>query len=238
MSSLLVDLNNDGLADILYWRFDRHSEENEGQILLSDGTTSIQNWSRIDLPAGPFGFALNKYNHAVTGDLDNDGYMDVVVSVTRGSPYYAAAYLQILINDGTGTLVDRTEQLLPLQPKAEQDHGEVNLYLRDLDSDGDLDIFHSTGNDSFDGYATLYPPQIILNRLPDRLEIMEDLHKPPAMPLSGSGWGGNNPIPIKLVPINLDEEGCLDLISATTAWSWYDRTEYYLYTQINTVCEF
>ena len=30
------------------------------------------------------------------------------------------------------------------QPRAATHHGEGNIYLRDFDNDGDLDIFHST----------------------------------------------------------------------------------------------
>ena len=104
MSSLLADLNNDGFDDIIFWNFnDRWNFDlnpEEGFILLSNGTKEIQNWKKIPVPLAHSASIKTKYNHAVSGDLNNDGFMDVAVGITRANPYYEGAYVQILINDG------------------------------------------------------------------------------------------------------------------------------------------
>ena len=112
--------------------------------MLSNGTSNIGEWELKILPPGPFGTNHNKYNHADWGDLNGDGYMDIVVAVTRDVPYYEGAYIQILINDTNGNFIDATENNFQDQIRKASHHGEGNIYLRDFDLDGDLDIFHST----------------------------------------------------------------------------------------------
>ena len=70
------------------------------------------------MPTGPsFGENHNKYSHAASGDFNNDGYMDIVVAVTRDDPYYEGAYIQVLINDGSGELIDETSSRFSNQPR-------------------------------------------------------------------------------------------------------------------------
>ena len=162
MSSLMVDINNDEYDDLIFWNFDnrRNFENNphEGFIVLSNGTSNIIEWELKALPPGPFGVNHNKYNHADWGDLNNDGFMDVVVAVTRDIPYYEGAYLQILLNDTNGNLIDVTESNFQNQIREATHHGEGNIYLRDFDLDGDLDIFHSTRD-----YTEINGAHIVIN---------------------------------------------------------------------------
>ena len=235
MSSLLADLNNDSYDDIIFWNFDNRSSwsnADEGYILLSNNSKDIESWERLSLPIGPFGFDKNKYNHAAYGDLNNDGYIDVVVSITRDLPYYEGAYIQILINNGSGKLIDETESRFELQPRSERHHGEGNLYLRDMNLDGNIDIIHSTRdydsgfhgahiaiNDGFGNFTSLENSD-----LPDKPD---------------SGFN-NYDLLMKSLPINIDNEGCLDFISVTDAgWENSDReTSNYLFTVVNINCSF
>ena len=235
MSSLLADLNNDSYDDIIFWNFDNRSSwsnADEGYILLSNNSKDIESWERLSLPIGPFGFDKNKYNHAAYGDLNNDGYIDVVVSITRDLPYYEGAYIQILINNGSGKLIDETESRFALQPRSERHHGEGNLYLRDMNLDGNIDIIHSTRdydsgfhgahiaiNDGFGNFTSLENSD-----LPDKPD---------------SGFN-NYDLLMKSLPINIDNEGCLDFISVTDAgWENSDReTSNYLFTVVNINCSF
>lgn len=233
MSSLVVDLNNDKYDDLVFWNFDNRqhwSDAHEGYILLSDQTSNIENWKKIILPTGPFGENHNKYNHAAAGDLNNDGFMDVVVAVTRDNPYYEGAYIQVLINDGFGTLIDETSSRFPNQSRENNHHGEGNIYLRDMNNDNFMDIVHSTRDYSSgyhgahialnDGYGNFN--SIPNGDLPDRPD---------------NGYNQYDML-MKGLPINADNSSCLDLISVTDV-GWGDANEdtrNYLFTLINLEC--
>ena len=233
MSSLVVDLNNDKYDDLVFWNFDNRqhwSDANEGYILLSDQTSKIENWNKIILPTGPFGENHNKYNHAASNDLNNDGFMDVVVAVTRDNPYYVGAYIQVLINDGSGTLIDETSSRFSNQSRENNHHGEGNIYLRDMNNDNFVDIVHSTRDYSsgFHGaHIALNDGFGNFNSMPNR-----DLPDRP-----DNGYNQYDML-MKGLPINADNSSCLDLISATDI-GWGDANEdtrNYLFTLINLEC--
>ena len=235
MSSLLTDLNNDSYDDILFWNFDNRSswsDADEGYILLSNNTSNIESWSKVSLPIGPFGYDRNKYNHAASGDINNDGYIDVVVSITRDLPYYEGAYIQVLINDGQGLLKDMTETNFIDQPRSQTHHGEGNIYLRDMNLDGSLDIIHST-RDYSSGY---HGAHIAINDGNGNFNSIIN-HDLPNKPNSGYN---NYDFLMKSLPINIDNEACIDFISVTDA-GWEnstDETSNYLFTVLNTACNF
>ena len=235
MASLMSDLNNDGYDDLIFWNFDNRNlnvNPEEGFILLSNNSSNLSSWTQISLPTGPFGVNHNKYNHAASGDLNNDGYIDVVVAITKDQPYYEGAYLQILINTGEGILEDKTSIQFDNQPRENTHHGEGNVYLRDMNSDGHIDIIHSTR----DFGSGLHGAHIALNDgLGNFTSIEED--KLPSRPDSCCN---NDDSLMKGLPINADNEACLDLISTTdVGWgNWQNQTENYLFTIINKSCEF
>ncbi len=235
MSSLVEDLNNDSYADLLFWNFDNRSlfdtQPEEGTILLSNNSSDISSWTKLDLPKGPFEINHNKYNHAAAGDINGDGFKDVVVAITRDEPYYQGAYIQILINDQTGFLIDETSSRFLEQARAENHHGEGNIYLRDIDNDGDLDIFHSTR----DFESSVGGAHIAINDGQGNFISNESIL--PARPLSNLGWSTAGGL-MKGLPINLDKKGCLDLISTSDSWSSNSSTNNYLFTILNTNCSF
>jgi hypothetical protein len=61
------------------------------------------------------------YNDADSGDINGDGFEDIVIGSTRGSPYYAGRHVQILISNGDGTFVDETSTRFSYQPRSELD---------------------------------------------------------------------------------------------------------------------
>ena len=232
MSSLVIDLNNDEYDDLIFWNFDnRNLEVNpaEGFALVSDGSQNILDWSLIELPVGPFGLNRNKYNHAAAHDLDQDGNMDIVVAITRDEPYYEGAYLQILMGDGSGSLTDESTSRFSNQIREAQHHGEGNLYLRDFDADGDIDIFHSTR----DYQSQINGSHIALNDGSGFFQSIEDTVFP-KRPVPNEFF--SNRTIAKGVPINLDNEGCLDLIAASDIWDTPDMTSNYLYLLVSKSC--
>ena len=82
---------------------------------------------------------------------NNDGFADIAMAITRDEPYYEGAYIQILINDGTGKLIDETSSKFSNQPRTNNHHGEGNIYTKDMNNDGNIDIIHST-RDYASGY--------------------------------------------------------------------------------------
>lgn len=238
MSSLVEDLNNDGFDDLIFWNMDDRQnwqDTHEGHILLSNNSSEIQNWENIALPVGPFGDNKNKFNHAVSGDFNNDGFMDVAIAITRGLPdYYEGAYIQILINDTTGKLVDETASRFPInnQVRFDKHHGEGNIYARDMNNDGFLDIIHSTR----DWQSDFNGSHIILNDGYGNFSsvLNSDL---PERPYRG-GW--NQPkVLMKGMPINADNSECLDLISVTdSGFEDTNDTRNYLFTIMSLTCKY
>ena len=235
MSSLLVDLNNDSFDDIVFWNFDNRSSwsnNDEGYILLSNNSSNIQSWSKISLPIGPFGFDRNKYNHAASGDINNDGFHDVVVSITRDQPYYEGSYIQILINNGLGELIDMTDTKFSNQPRSDIHHGESNIYLKDMNLDGNLDIIHSS-RDYSSGY---HGAHIAINDGNGNFNSIDN-NDLPNRPDPGYN---NYDFLMKVLPLNIDNEACLDFISVTDA-GWENSTEEssnYLFSVLNIDCNF
>ena len=235
MASLLVDLNNDSFDDIVFWNFDNRewwSDAEEGYILLSNGTKTIQDWEQISLPQGPFGYNHNKYNHAAFGDLNNDGFNDVVVAVTRDLPYYEGAYIQVLLNDGKGQLIDETDKRFKDQPRADTHHGEGNIYLRDMNQDGFLDIVHSTR----DYFTEFHGANVAIN---DGTGVFNSLPNSVLPKRPDKGFNNHHEL-MKGLPINADNEACLDLISVTDAGFGNEgvETTNFLFTIINKKCDF
>ena len=235
MTSLLADLNNDGFDDIIFWNFDNRSswsDSDEGYILLSNNSSDIKNWNEIVLPIGPFGFDKNKYNHAASGDINNDGFTDVVVAITRDLPYYEGAYIQILINNGEGVLIDMTNSNFSIQPRSDRHHGEGNIYLRDMNLDGSLDIIHST-RDYDSGY---HGAHIAINDGNGNFVSLDNSD----LPMKPDPGSNDYDYLMKSLPINIDDEACIDFISVTDAgWETsIEETSNYFFSLININCNY
>ncbi len=96
MSSVIDDFNNDGIDDFFNLFNDINYNtttflEYDGVYSLSkNNSPSYSNASIGFVSGGKYGTTQTKFNHAVSYDVDLDGYMDVVTSVTRSDPYYVS----------------------------------------------------------------------------------------------------------------------------------------------------
>jgi hypothetical protein len=136
-SVVLGDLNNDGRLDALIsYCCSMLIEARSGLLpflpwVWINGDDSRNLESLGDLPMRP-----------ALGDLDGDGDLDVYAAVLppRGAGYDAAD--RVLLNDGSGGLLDSGQRLVNRRLAGAAGSGAVAL--GDLDGDGDLDALVAT----------------------------------------------------------------------------------------------
>ena len=235
-ASTIGDYNNDGVDDlVIFWSTTNEAEGNEwgaetwSSILL--GPVDKENPIYLDSPQwktlpDPFYGPTNaNYNDAYSGDINGDGFDDIVVGSTRKTPYYAGRHVQILISNGDGTFVDETSSRFVDQPRSGLDPslegtgiGEGVITLQDYDGDGDLDIVDTQaiyGGVDFEIYprVTLAEnngegifSEVSLDYFPNRAQF--------TLFDNALNWGfdGTKKV-IRGVMVDLDGEGHLDYLS-------------------------
>ena len=235
MTTEIKDFNNDGFGDLVMFWFDMaHLDDPpDPEILLSNGTANISEWTRHTLPIGYFGDGLTKFNNKFSGDIDGDGDLDMVTNTTRTNPsYYRGRFIQVLINDGNGNFTDKSFEALGDQPRSgdygDPDythfcnaHGEGSIFLRDYDGDGDLDIIDVAPGGSGPNGCT--SPSIFLNNGSGVFsELAFDLAWVQETQVEGwETWqdsGALRPptgkLSLKAYPLNLDNKNKLDFVSS------------------------
>jgi len=135
----LVDVNNDGKADLIAGRWNESTRPSE--VYLNDG----KGYATIAPVALPGTGVSHEAVMAVTPiDLNGDNLIDLAVAVTNGGPagtpdFYTVGYIQLLINDGNGKFHDETQIRLP--QSAASPTTSVPLYwyktLQAVDVNGD-----------------------------------------------------------------------------------------------------
>ena len=138
----LGDIDNDGFLDIVLGSYDLYGTHN--QLLVNKGNDGFFD-EAIPLPGGN----LASWFIAV-GDVDNDGFLDIIVANQRSEN-------QLLMNRGDGSF----DEAIVLPGGVKQ---SMSIYVADINNDGWLDIV--VGN----GYFTLvdgsYPEenQLLINQ--------------------------------------------------------------------------
>ena len=130
-SSELVDLNHDNTLDLV---LGAGNSDSDSVVLWNSGDGIFG--SDVSILPSNDGYPIT--TDILPFDLNNDGIMDLIITRTSESPFYAGSYYQGLINDGNKTFVEDQELRFP-------DHNlSTNWVMRlekmDLDLDGDQDL--------------------------------------------------------------------------------------------------
>ena len=190
VSSAFADLNGDGYPDLI---LGGDGDQNyTGSVYFNDGKGGFRT-TEYKLPAGLFGAKNTITVDVLPFDVDGDGKIDLVLSQTANSPFYAGSKLQILINKGNGVFADETATRLPNQTGS----GRWVEFLKaiDLDGDGIKDLFLNMS----------YPDagQVIAYRNDGRGNFTP-LSTDTLPPTQGYPW---------LTPVDFNGDGKIDFIS-------------------------
>ncbi|MAR94777.1 MAG: hypothetical protein CMD46_00190 [Gammaproteobacteria bacterium] len=159
----VADFDNDGDEDLIFQCYnrycfgdpneqyyaERHSnydwdpvsvDSSNGFVLINeDGDLNMDN--AIHFPKTPL-VTNTKNDDMHVGDINGDGFIDIVSVYGKSDPYYVDRKIQILINKDGTSLVDETDSRMPTDLRDENSgHAEGLIMLVDYDGDGDLDIY-------------------------------------------------------------------------------------------------
>ena len=164
----VIDFDNDGDDDVIVlcysdcWNTESefYDESRNNGFILINNNGDILKEDIIHFPVGTLG-QVNKNDALDVGDINGDGFPDIVISQGKLDPYYIDRDLQILINQNGESLIDETSERIVNLRDDYNGHPEGNTYLFDYDSDGDLDIFDFQANvrDGISQWNTNAPTQ-------------------------------------------------------------------------------
>jgi hypothetical protein len=137
----IIDVNSDGAPDIVLGAWDGDSLHMGSQVLLNDGHGNFTKTAPITLPAS--GIDKEIILAATAIDLNGDAFPDLMLSVTNGGDhdvFYHAAYIQLLVGDGSGHFRDETATRLPQGKDTSTFGWLMSLTSVDFNHDGHPDI--------------------------------------------------------------------------------------------------
>lgn len=211
MSSGMGDLDGDGIDDLIV----AYAEGYGRYAFLSNGK-GIEGARVIRLPEGPYGLANTKSNYLSVGDLTGDGRPDILIACTRADPYYQGQYLQLLVNRGNGVFAEEAGRIN--NASFDTYHGEGELYLRDMNGDGSIDIVHATGKTWTDAGFVAGGIHIFLNNGKGFFSAVDASSYAYVNPNQLEGWGytgqGAINVPPRMAPIQLSPGAGVDLIGS------------------------
>jgi hypothetical protein len=181
------DLDNDGNPDIV------SVHEDSDHVRVAFGSKDPGDWFRLSLAEG---FEAGLAEDAALGDLNRDGFLDVVIACEEG-------HLLYLQNPSGIVRGFRWERVIP---DASRDRGSwIRVFTADLNGDGRLEVVAANkGTSEGHDAAKDRPPTPI-----SWFEIGDN-------PLDGAAWTEhvltNVKVPINSQPVDLDGDGDLDIL--------------------------
>lgn len=132
---LVADLNGDKILDlVMATANDGQSTTGQTRLLLGDGRGNF-----VDRTAGNLPKDSETTHDLAVGDVDGDGYLDLVLA--NGSlDGKKGQQNRLYLNNGKGGFTDATKALMPIDADLSQ-----SVVLGDIDRDGDLDLIFGNG---------------------------------------------------------------------------------------------
>ncbi len=193
----MADLDLDGYLDIVsvHEADVVYGQDTEGYVRVAFGSENPDEWELMTLAEGTEAAAAED---ASIGDLNNDGYPDIIVACEL-------AHLLYLQNPGSDIRQGASWQRVI--PEVTRDRGSyIRVFFADFNSDGQLEVVAANKGEQDPALqnARLYPIS---------------LFQAPADPLDGSGWVEQELTrvltQINARPVDLDGDGVLDILGGS-----------------------
>ena len=205
--SSMGDLDRDGYLDIV----SVHESDTEydgvadGHVRVAFGSADPDSWELATLLEGPDAGAAED---VAIGDLNGDGWPDVVIACELG-------HLVYLENPGAGVRSASWERIIP--PQVTGRGSFIRVFLADFDQDGRPEIVAANKGAQSPGPDATEPQPI------SWFELRGD-------PLDPASWVEHEltrvPWPINSQPVDLDGDGDMDVLGGSVAESrifWFEN---------------
>ncbi len=151
----LADIDGDGYLDVLLGAHEFNQYSNFTGIVWNDGRGNFPKNNNTSLPQHKKKWGT--VPEVSAADLDNDGDLDIVYS--RAGELYVGTAIQIIENlgnkkfkdHGIFPLVEAPADYIPTHEGNEWNNHIDTIKFRDLDKDGDIDLYLSSGTQKTNG---------------------------------------------------------------------------------------